>query len=99
MAISDLEIQELYDKINDLTLEKQRLQREVEELTAKLEKRGKKTGINGFIVRTPQPISGEFVGLMFKNGEAFLSEEKAPDIIPIVRDLGYVVEPVDNYSP
>lgn len=91
------QIEELLHEVEQLRKENAELQRRLE--SALTRSRAKSTGINGFIIRTPTPFTGEFAGVMFKDGQAFVPDTRVNIADMMRKDFGYEVEFVENYVP
>lgn len=89
-------IEKLLDEIEKLRKENADLEKKLEAMRAKSKGAG---GMKGFIVRTPAKYNGEFAGVIFRNGEAFIPHSRAELAKELAEDFGYEVEAVEDYVP
>jgi len=94
MPDENLELDALKAKIDELKRENDALKKEIERL-----RKGRVAGLSGYIIRTPQPFTGKFAGIMFDNGMAFVPDERAIEAIALAQDFGYQIERVEGYVP
>lgn len=94
---NEVMVEKLLDEIEKLRKENADLEKKLEALRAK--SKGAGGGIKGFIVRTPAKYNGEFAGVVFRNGEAFIPHTRAELAKELANDFGYEVEAVEDYIP